>query len=148
MVRVIITFEADQIKANDNLKRIDKDVKKEEKKIKKAEEDTIALRTRVAEVLAVVNAAVGFVRLFSEIAGRQVAAQFLAQLNIATLTIASAVQLAALAGAQGNVAIFIYAGAIAASAASLIAATRSAQNQARLEFLETQQRSLNLAEDF
>ena len=148
MTTLIIEFRPDKIQAADDIKKIDKDVKQEEKKIKQAKEDTFALRTQVALVLATVNAAVGFVRLFSELSGRNIEGIFAAQLSQATLSIALAVQIAALAGATGNLAGFIFAGAIASSLASLIASIRQAQLATELSFAEARQRELNLGEDF
>lgn len=148
MVDVVILFRPDKVQAQDDIQEIDKEVKQEEKKIQKAKEDTTALRTQVALVLATVNAAVGFVRLFSELSGRNIEGIFAAQLSQATLSFALAVQIAALAGASGNLATFIFAGAIASSLASLIASVRQAQLATELSFKEAQQRELNLQEDF
>ncbi len=148
MTTVIIQFRPDKIQANEDVQEIDKQVKQEEKKIKKAKEDTFALRTQVALVLATVNAGVGFVRLFSELSGRNIEGIFAAQLSQATLSIALAVQIAALSGASGNLAGFLFAGAIAASLASLIASIRQAQLATETTFAEARQRELNLTEDF
>lgn len=144
---VRIRFTGDAVSVKEQLEDTDEKLKPQEKRIKKAKEDVISLRQQAATILAVVNAAVGFIQLFSELSGQDIRSQFAAQLAIATLGLATAVQFAALSGASGNIAGFIILGGIASGFASLIAAIKQGQVQVETEFAANQLRSLNLGED-